>query len=92
MIERGEKIALVGRNGEGKTTVRTDAYRRTRTHGRIVRIGHNINTGYYAQNQDDLMDGEASRCTIPRPGPRWGDIRTRLRDILGAFLFRGART
>ena len=53
-----------------------------------VRLGANVNIGYYAQNQDDLMDGEFTVYdTLDRVAV--GDIRTRLRDILGAFLFRG---
>ena len=87
-IERGQKIALVGRNGEGKTTLaRMLIGELDPTEGEI-KIGANVNIGYYAQNQDDLMDGEFTVFdTLDRVAV--GDIRTRLRDILGAFLFRG---
>ncbi|MBO5464606.1 MAG: ABC-F family ATP-binding cassette domain-containing protein, partial [Alistipes sp.] len=87
-IERGQKIALVGRNGEGKTTMaRMIIGELEQTEGSI-KIGANVNIGYYAQNQDDLMDGEFTVFdTLDRVAV--GDIRTRLRDILGAFLFRG---
>ncbi len=87
-IGKGDRIALVGRNGEGKTTLaRMLVGQLTPTEGSI-RIGANVNIGYYAQNQDDLMDGEFTVYdTLDRVAV--GDIRTRLRDILGAFLFRG---
>ncbi|WP_298063447.1 ABC-F family ATP-binding cassette domain-containing protein [uncultured Rikenella sp.] len=88
MVERGEKVALVGRNGEGKTTfVRMTLGELTPTEG-AIRVGHNVHIGYFAQNQDDLMDGEFTVFdTLDRVAV--GEIRTRLRDILGAFLFRG---
>ncbi len=87
-IGKGDRIALVGRNGEGKTTLaRMLIGQLTPTEG-SVRLGANVNIGYYAQNQDDLMDGEFTVYdTLDRVAV--GDIRTRLRDILGAFLFRG---
>lgn len=88
VIERGEKIALVGRNGEGKTTfVRMLTGEIEPTEGSL-RVGHNVNLGYFAQNQDDLMNGDFTVFdTLDRVAV--GDIRTRLRDILGAFLFQG---
>ena len=87
-ILKGDKIALVGRNGEGKTTLaRMLIGELAPTEGNI-RIGANVSIGYYAQNQDDLMDGDFTVYdTLDRVAV--GDIRTRLRDILGAFLFRG---
>jgi len=87
-IERGEKVALVGRNGEGKTTFVRLAMGQTEATEGSIRIGYNVNTGYFAQNQDDLMEGD---CTVfdTLDKVAVGDIRTRLRDILGAFLFPG---
>ena len=87
-IERGQKIALVGRNGEGKTTLARMLIGELEPTEGEIKIGANVNIGYYAQNQDDLMDGEFTVFdTLDRVAV--GDIRTRLRDILGAFLFRG---
>ena len=87
-IERGQKIALVGRNGEGKTTFARMLIGELEATEGEIKIGANVNIGYYAQNQDDLMDGEFTVFdTLDRVAV--GDIRTRLRDILGAFLFRG---
>jgi len=88
VIGKGDKIALVGRNGEGKTTLaKMIVGLLTPTEGSI-RLGANVNIGYYAQNQEDLMNGELTVYdTLDRVAV--GDIRTRLRDILGAFLFRG---
>ena len=87
-IERGQKIALVGRNGEGKTTFARMLIGELEQSEGDIKLGANVNIGYYAQNQDDLMDGEFTVFdTLDRVAV--GDIRTRLRDILGAFLFRG---
>ena len=87
-ITKGDKIALVGRNGEGKTTFAKILTGLLEASEGSVKIGANVNIGYYAQNQDDLMDGEFTVYdTLDRVAV--GDIRTRLRDILGAFLFRG---
>ena len=87
-IERGQKIALVGRNGEGKTTFARMLIGELETTEGSIKLGANVNIGYYAQNQDDLMDGEFTVFdTLDRVAV--GDVRTRLRDILGAFLFRG---
>lgn len=87
-IERGEKVAFVGRNGEGKTTFARLVIGELEPTAGQVRIGHNVHIGYYAQNQDDLMNGDFTVFdTLDRVAV--GEVRTKLRDILGAFLFRG---
>lgn len=87
-IHKGDKIALVGRNGEGKTTFARMLIGETEPTEGEIKIGANVNIGYYTQNQDDLMNGDFTVYdTLDRVAV--GDIRTRLRDILGAFLFRG---
>ena len=87
-LTKGEKIALVGRNGEGKTTFSRIVIGKLEATEGEFKLGHNVSIGYDAQNQDDLMDGEFTVFdTLDRVAV--GDIRTRLRDILGAFLFRG---
>ena len=87
-IERGEKVAFVGRNGEGKTTFARLVIGELEPTAGLVRIGHNVHIGYYAQNQDDLMNGDFTVFdTLDRVAV--GEVRTKLRDILGAFLFRG---
>lgn len=86
-IERGEKVAFVGRNGEGKTTLARMILGQV-DHEGLIKRGHNVRTGYFAQNQDELLDDDATVLeTVDRIAR--GDIRTRLRDILGAFLFHG---
>ena len=87
-IERGEKIALLGKNGEGKTTfMRLITGELTPVSGRIE-LGHNVSLGYYAQNQEDLLNKEDTVFdTLDNVAT--GDVRTKLRDILGSFLFRG---
>ena len=87
-IKRGEKVALVGRNGEGKTTLmRVITGELTPIEG-DAKIGHNVKIGYYAQNQEDILDGSVTVFdTLDRVAV--GEIRTKLRDILGAFLFKG---
>jgi ATP-binding cassette subfamily F protein 3 len=87
-IERGNRIAFVGRNGEGKTTMaRIITDELNYEHGE-AKLGYNVNLGYFAQNQDTIMDDNATVFeTLDRIAV--GDIRTKLRDILGAFLFRG---
>lgn len=88
IVERGERVALVGRNGEGKSTLARILIGELAYEAGEARQGHNVKVGYFSQNQDDLMDGEATVFdTLDRVAV--GDIRTKLRDILGAFLFRG---
>jgi len=87
-IERGEKVALVGRNGEGKTTFIRLIANEISPKGGILELGHNVSLGYYAQNQEDLLDkNDTVLETLDKIAV--GDIRTKLRDILGAFLFKG---
>ncbi|MDP4224945.1 MAG: ABC-F family ATP-binding cassette domain-containing protein [Bacteroidota bacterium] len=87
VVERGEHIAFVGRNGEGKSTLSKIIMGETEHEG-LLKVGHNVNIGYFAQNQDEIMDGEATVFeTLDEIAV--GDIRTKVRDILGSFLFRG---
>lgn len=88
VVERGEKVALVGRNGEGKSTLAKILMgEHPKTRGEYA-LGHNVKIGYFAQNEADVMDGNITVYdTLEHVAV--GDIRTRLRDILGAFLFRG---
>ncbi len=87
-IERGEKIAFVGRNGEGKTTLMKIITKELYPLDGEASLGYNVDMGYYAQNQEDVLD---KNCTVFDTLDRIavGDIRTKLRDILAAFLFRG---
>ena len=87
-IKRGEKVALIGRNGEGKTTLMRVIMHELDPISGEARIGHNVDIGYFAQNQEDVLDKrETVFSTLDRIAV--GDVRTKLRDILGAFLFRG---
>lgn len=87
-IRRGEKVALVGRNGEGKTTLMRAITGNLRPMEGTSRVGYNVSIGYYEQNQEDVLDkqdtvfGTLDRIAV-------GDIRLKLRDILAAFLFKG---
>ena len=86
-IERGEKIAFVGRNGEGKTTLSRIITGELDCTG-FFKKGHNVKIGYFAQNQDELLDENKTVFETIDEVAR-GDIRTKIRDMLGAFLFRG---
>jgi ATP-binding cassette subfamily F protein 3 len=86
-ITRGEKVAFVGRNGEGKTTLSRIILGQL-DHEGSLKIGHNVRTGYFAQNQDELLD-ENSTVLDTIDYVAKGEIRTKIRDMLGAFLFRG---
>lgn len=87
-IKRGEKVAFVGRNGEGKTTLMRVISGELEPFGGESKVGYNVSLGYFAQNQEDILDpkdtvfGTLDRIAV-------GDIRTKLRDILAQFLFRG---
>lgn len=86
-IRRGEKVAFVGRNGEGKTTLVKCIMGQIPFDG-TLKIGHNVEIGYFAQNQAQLLDEEFTVFdTIDRVAR--GDIRLKIRDILGAFMFGG---
>ena len=87
-IRRGEKVAFVGKNGEGKTTLVRYIMNELTDYTGTLKIGHNVKIGYFAQNQASLLDGELTVFdTIDRVAT--GDIRTRIKDILGAFMFGG---
>jgi ATP-binding cassette subfamily F protein 3 len=86
-IERGEKIAFVGKNGEGKTTMARILMQQLECTGEQI-LGHNVKIGYFAQNQASLLNEEITALeTIDQIAV--GDIRTKIRDILGAFMFSG---
>lgn len=86
-IERGEKIAFVGKNGEGKSTL-VKCIMQEIDHGGRLTLGHNVKIGYFAQNQAQLLDENRSVFeTIDDVAV--GDIRSKIRDILGAFMFGG---
>lgn len=87
MIRRGEKVAFVGRNGEGKSTLVKCIMEQIPYDG-VLKVGHGVKVGYFAQNQAQLLDEELTVFdTIDHVAV--GDIRTRIKDILGAFMFGG---
>lgn len=86
-IKRGEKVAFVGKNGEGKSTL-VKCIMGENPYTGTLKIGHNVKIGYFAQNQASLLDESITVFdTIDRVAV--GDIRTKIRDILGAFMFGG---
>ena len=86
-LKRGEKVAFVGKNGEGKSTLVKCIMGEIPFDGSL-KLGHNVKIGYFAQNQASLLDGTVTVFdTIDRVAV--GDIRTKIRDILGAFMFGG---
>lgn len=88
IVKRGEKVAFVGRNGEGKTTMMRVLMGELEPFAGEAKVGYNVDIGYYAQNQEDILDKKATVFdTLDRIAV--GDIRTKLRDILAAFLFKG---
>jgi ATP-binding cassette subfamily F protein 3 len=87
-ILRGEKVAFVGKNGMGKTTFSRILVNNLDATAGTVTLGHNVTIGYYAQHAADSMDGSDTVLeTVDRVAV--GDIRTKIRDLLGAFLFKG---
>lgn len=87
IVERGEKVCFAGRNGEGKTTMARMIMGETDFSGDLT-VGHGVRIGYFAQNQADLLNPDLTVLdTIDRVAV--GDIRTKIRDILGAFMFGG---
>lgn len=87
-INRGEKVAFVGKNGEGKSTLVKCIMGEISDYTGKLMLGHNVQIGYFAQNQAQLLDGELTVFdTIDRVAV--GDIRLKIRDILGAFMFGG---
>lgn len=90
VIERGQKVAFVGKNGEGKSTMIKAIMKEIDFEGKME-IGHNVQIGYFAQNQASLLDGELTVFdTIDQIAV--GDIRSKIKDLLGAFMFSGDDT
>jgi len=88
VIERGQKVAFVGKNGEGKSTMIKAIMKEIEINGGSVEIGHNAQIGYFAQNQAAMLDENATIFeTIDRIAV--GDVRTQIKNILGAFMFQG---
>ncbi|WP_291856751.1 ribosomal protection-like ABC-F family protein [Marinilabilia sp.] len=86
-IERGEKVAFVGKNGEGKTTLARIIMQELQYDGKL-KMGHQVKIGYFAQNQAERLDDKLTVFeTVDKVAT--GDVRTKVRDLLGAFLFSG---
>ena len=88
VIERGDKVAFVGKNGEGKSTMIKAIMKEIEINGGSVEIGHNAQIGYFAQNQASLLD-ENGTIFSTIDDIAVGDVRTKIKDILGAFMFHG---
>ena len=87
VIERGQKVAFVGKNGEGKSTMIKAIMKEIDFEGKLE-VGHNSQIGYFAQNQASLLDGDMTIFeTIDQIAV--GDVRTKIKDLLGAFMFKG---
>ena len=86
-IERGDKVAFVGRNGEGKSTM-VKCIMKELEHEGMLQLGHNVQIGYFAQNQASLLDEELTVFQTIDDVAK-GDIRNKIRDLLGAFMFGG---
>ena len=87
MVERGDKVAFVGRNGEGKSTLVKCIMGQLEHEGTLT-LGHNVQIGYFAQNQATLLDGEITVYDTIDSVEK-GEIRLKIRDLLGAFMFGG---
>ena len=91
VIERGDKVAFVGKNGEGKSTMIKAIMKEIEINSGSVEVGHNAQIGYFAQNQASLLDENATIFeTIDNIAV--GDVRTQIKNILGAFMFHGDDT
>ena len=88
VIERGDKVAFVGKNGEGKSTMIKAIMKEIEINSGSVEIGHNAQIGYFAQNQASLLD-ENGTIFSTIDDIAVGDVRTKIKDILGAFMFHG---
>ena len=86
-IERGDKVAFVGKNGEGKSTL-VKCIMKEIEHDGTLTLGHNVQIGYFAQNQASLMDENLTVFQTIDDVAK-GDIRNKIRDLLGAFMFGG---
>ena len=86
-INRGDKVAFVGRNGEGKSTL-VKCIMSELPHGGTLTLGHNVQIGYFAQNQASLLDENLTVFQTIDDVAK-GEIRNKIRDLLGAFIFGG---
>lgn len=87
-LDRGDRVAFVGQNGQGKTTLAKILINEIPATGGEIKLGHNVSVGYYAQNQSEALKGDLTLLeTLENSSPP--EMRTRLRNVLGAFLFSG---